>query len=231
MKKLNIFLESDEFILDKTEHEKIREELTVDILSTIKKKYTSEKYRQDLEEAVMLFITEVCSYIFWKNTNDIELYNKLYNEFKDSFKQTNIPLTVRDDLDFTMKYLCHNFNVGILGQYDDLLIDALDDEDILKYFNFLESLDNYVYSKPDPRYFDAILNSANVKASDTIMIGNRIDTDIIPAKQIGIMKTIRFKSGIHKNQKPRYPIEFPDYELVDLNKLPDIIEEIIPVKW
>ena len=36
MKKLNIFLESDEFILDKTEHEKIREELTVDILSTIK---------------------------------------------------------------------------------------------------------------------------------------------------------------------------------------------------
>ena len=41
------------------------------------------------------------------------------------------------------------------------------------------------------------------------MVGDRIDKDIIPAKMVG-MKTIRIKTGIHKNQEPRIPKEIPD---------------------
>jgi ribonucleotide monophosphatase NagD (HAD superfamily) len=50
------------------------------------------------------------------------------------------------------------------------------------------------------------------------MVGDRIDKDIIPAKMIG-MKTIRIKSGIHKNQEPRTPDEMPDLSINELNEI------------
>ena len=54
------------------------------------------------------------------------------------------------------------------------------------------------------------------------MIGDRIDKDIIPAKQVGL-KTIRVLTGIHKKQKSRYPEEYPD---VEINKIQEIIEAV-----
>ena len=45
-----------------------------------------------------------------------------------------------------------------------------------------------------------------------IMAGDRIDKDVIPAKQLG-MKTIRVRVGLHKGQQPRTPDEIPDAEL------------------
>jgi ribonucleotide monophosphatase NagD (HAD superfamily) len=44
------------------------------------------------------------------------------------------------------------------------------------------------------------------------MVGDRIDKDIIPAKQLG-MKTIRVRWGLHRNQNPRSDEEHPDIEL------------------
>jgi putative hydrolase of the HAD superfamily len=50
------------------------------------------------------------------------------------------------------------------------------------------------------------------------MIGDRIDKDIIPAKIVS-MKTIRVRTGIHKNQEPRTPDEIPD---LTVNKIEEI---------
>ena len=55
------------------------------------------------------------------------------------------------------------------------------------------------------------------------MVGDRIDKDIIPAKMVG-MKTIRVKTGIHKNQEPRIPNEIPD---LTVNKIEEITMEKI----
>jgi ribonucleotide monophosphatase NagD (HAD superfamily) len=50
------------------------------------------------------------------------------------------------------------------------------------------------------------------------MVGDRIDKDIIPAKMVG-MKTIRVKTGIHKNQKPRIPEEIPDLTVNEIEEI------------
>ena len=50
------------------------------------------------------------------------------------------------------------------------------------------------------------------------MAGDRIDKDIIPAKQLG-MRTILVRSGIHRNQQPRIPYEVPDSELKTVSGL------------
>ena len=58
------------------------------------------------------------------------------------------------------------------------------------------------------------------------MVGDRIDNDIIPAKQNN-MGTVFVRTGIYKSQRPRIPEEVPDIILDELNGLADKIIE----KW
>jgi FMN phosphatase YigB (HAD superfamily) len=50
------------------------------------------------------------------------------------------------------------------------------------------------------------------------MVGDRLDTDIAPAKALG-MATIRFRTGRYRRQKPRSPAEAPDVEVTDVPEL------------
>lgn len=54
------------------------------------------------------------------------------------------------------------------------------------------------------------------------MIGDRIDNDIIPAKEMG-MKTIWVKQGFRKYWKVTNECEKADYEVDNLSELLDII--------
>ncbi len=58
--------------------------------------------------------------------------------------------------------------------------------------------------KPDVRIFRFALKKGKCKPSEAIMVGDRIDNDIIPAKKLG-MKTIRARKGsfVHSNQEPK----------------------------
>jgi len=54
-------------------------------------------------------------------------------------------------------------------------------------------------TKPDPRYYEQIAQLLGVNPHQCIMVGDRIDKNIIPVKQVG-MKTIWTRVGLHKNQ-------------------------------
>jgi FMN phosphatase YigB (HAD superfamily) len=102
-----------------------------------------------------------------------------------------------------------------LGQYGKNFRKFLENEDVIKYFTYTETQDDYKITKPDPRCYEEILRKCNCKAEESIMAGDRIDKDIIPAKMVG-MKTIRMKVGIYKDQKPRTPEEIAE---ITVNKL------------
>jgi FMN phosphatase YigB (HAD superfamily) len=53
---------------------------------------------------------------------------------------------------------------------------------------------------------------------ECIMVGDRLDTDIAPAKALG-MATIRFRTGRYRRQKPRTPAETPEAEVTDVPEL------------
>jgi len=61
-----------------------------------------------------------------------------------------------------------------------------------------------------------------VAPTGCIMVGDRLDADIAPAKALG-MATIRFRTGRHRRQKPRSPAETPDAEVTDV---PELMEAI-----
>jgi putative hydrolase of the HAD superfamily len=69
--------------------------------------------------------------------------------------------------------------------------------------------------KPDPRFFLHIAEALGRPPEECVMVGDRIDNDIAPARALG-MATILFRTGRHAAQRPRTWLELPDAEVDDL---------------
>lgn len=63
-----------------------------------------------------------------------------------------------------------------------------------KYIDLVIASAEEGVSKPDRRIFEIALERSGCKPENAVMIGDRIDNDIVPAKQLG-MKTIWIKQG------------------------------------
>jgi putative hydrolase of the HAD superfamily len=80
--------------------------------------------------------------------------------------------------------------------------------------------------KPDPAIFLDAARALGVPPSRCIMVGDRIDNDIQPARSVG-MATVRFRAGRHARQRPRSPAEAPDAEVVDVLELESALATLI----
>jgi putative hydrolase of the HAD superfamily len=82
------------------------------------------------------------------------------------------------------------------------------------------------FSKPDPRAFQAAAEAVGMAPADCIMVGDRVDNDIVPARALG-MATILLRSGRHRRQRPRSPAEEPDAVVTDVLELEAAIDALL----
>lgn len=66
------------------------------------------------------------------------------------------------------------------------------------------------------------LEQAKCKANETIMIGDRLDNDIVPAKQLG-MKAIWVRQGFAKFQSVKNENEKPNYVIENIGEIINIL--------
>ena len=81
------------------------------------------------------------------------------------------------------------------------------------------------WRKPDPRAFLAAADSLGVPAVACIMVGDRIDNDIVPAKGLG-MAAILFRGGRHRRQRPRSAAEEPAAVVTDVLELEAAVDAL-----
>jgi HAD superfamily hydrolase (TIGR01509 family) len=72
--------------------------------------------------------------------------------------------------------------------------------------------------KPDLRVFLVAAAALGTAPGDCIMVGDRIDNDIAPARALG-MRTVRFVAGRHAQQRPRSWLEVPEATVDDVTGL------------
>jgi putative hydrolase of the HAD superfamily len=82
------------------------------------------------------------------------------------------------------------------------------------------------YSKPDPRAFQAAAEALDVAPPACIMVGDRIDNDIVPAKALG-MAAILLRGGRHRRQRPRSAEEEADAVVTDVLELEAAIDALL----
>lgn len=80
--------------------------------------------------------------------------------------------------------------------------------------------------KPDTLAFEAAAEALGVLPKACIMVGDRIDNDIAPAKALG-MATVQLRSGRHRRQRPRSPAEEPDVVVTDVLELEAAIDSLL----
>jgi putative hydrolase of the HAD superfamily len=92
---------------------------------------------------------------------------------------------------------------------------------IRDYFEVIGSSAEYGLSKPDKKFFLKVLEDVNALPQESVMIGDIIQNDIKPAKELGFT-TIWFKNGFARMQKDDYGKGLADYIIHSLNDLKHI---------
>lgn len=114
---------------------------------------------------------------------------------------------------------------GLIGMMPEL-VDSSGGKIELNVGSFVRMLErasgvDAVYiGKPKPFMYELALNSMGLDCNEVIMVGDRVNTDIVGAKELGII-TVLVKTGEYNNQALN-DINQPDYiieSIQELNKL------------
>jgi putative hydrolase of the HAD superfamily len=221
-----VLLDAGGVIIDESEHESQISNIIVEVLKSEIPDYSQARYQTDVEEAIVSFAPKVYKFILWKNLRpNVSLYEKLYGLAREKWNTEMPPLKISEGLGEELSKISQDYRIGIAGQYGRTLLKTLEDESLLGYFRYQFTQDDFSITKPDPNYYKQICEAIGVDTKECIMVGDRIDNDIIPAKQLG-MATVLVRVGLHRNQQPRLPSEQPDIELESISGLAAAISKL-----
>ena len=121
-----------------------------------------------------------------------------------------------------LKTLHDKYKIGIIANQLPGTEERLQAFGIRKYIDVIAASSDEGVAKPDKRLFQIALEKADCAPEHAIMIGDRIDNDIVPAKEIG-MRTIWIKQGPGRYWEISCEKETPDYEVSSLSDLLKIL--------
>ena len=114
------------------------------------------------------------------------------------------------------------FRLGVIANQAPGSRERLAKWDLLQYFDVIVASAEAGVDKPDPAIFRMALEQASCRPENAIMVGDRLDNDIRPAKALG-MTTVRMKKGLAIYMKPACEAEVPDYTVDSLSEMQSIL--------
>ena len=119
----------------------------------------------------------------------------------------------------TLEILCSKgYKLGIIANQNPGLEKRLENWGLRQYFEVIAASAEMGYAKPDKEIFESACKLAGCTAQECVMVGDRLDNDIIPAKAFG-MKTIWVKNGLAKYQNEDLGKGVADHQIHSLSEL------------
>lgn len=119
----------------------------------------------------------------------------------------------------TLSTLCERgYRLGIIANQNLGLNERLADFGISKFFDIVVSSAEVGCSKPDRKIFEWALSLASCKAEECVMVGDRLDNDMAPAKAVG-MKTVWIRNGLARHQAYELGKDIADRQIGSLSEL------------
>lgn len=126
------------------------------------------------------------------------------------------------DVPYCLEKLNRKYHIGIIANQSLGTEDRLEKWGIMKYIDLVIASAEEGVSKPNPKIFEIALQKAKCKSDKAIMIGDRIDNDIVPAKKLG-MRTIWVKQGFGGYWQITGDAEKPDHMIENIIELCDCL--------
>ena len=151
---------------------------------------------------------------------DLEIANMLHVDLPkwDADSEMLYP-----DAEDVLKELHEKYKIGVIANQNLGTAARLERFGILKYIDLVVASAEEGVAKPDRRIFDIALERAGIKPEEAFMIGDRIDNDIIPAKNLG-MKTMWIRLGFGGQWKLKSDDELPTFIADSLPEVASILD-------
>ena len=117
-----------------------------------------------------------------------------------------------------LQKLSQRYRLGVIDNQSAGLQERLRHWGMLSFLQLVVSSYDHGICKPDVRLFEIALKEAGCSPEESVMIGDRIDNDILPAKQLG-MGTVHILQGFGALYKPAFSAEMPDNSIGNLSQL------------
>ena len=182
-------------------------------------------YRKRIETTVA--DTDISYDEFYRKMVEISKQNQdAYNSAVAVYGLNKVPWNSDDEIVYPeaeecLRELSKRYKIGIIANQNPGSRERLEKMGLLKYIDLVVASAEEGVAKPDLRIFRIALERAACKPGEAVMVGDRIDNDIIPAKKIG-MKTVWIRQGFGKYYVPDPAAEKPDRTVNSLNELIDL---------
>ncbi|HYA82505.1 MAG TPA: HAD family hydrolase [Candidatus Bathyarchaeia archaeon] len=177
--------------------------------------------RQISNGSVKELVIEVCKLICQAGYDKI-IAQRLEPQIKEGRKKL---FRIFDDAEETLNVLAKRFDLGIIANQTKDIVRLLDDSNISRFFKVKVISSEVGIEKPDPRIFQLAMHLAKARnPKGCIMVGDRLDTDILPANLLG-MTTIRTTNSLFKLQEPMSGFERPRYTISSLSEIPYVLKQ------
>jgi len=115
-----------------------------------------------------------------------QLYFELADELRLNYTRYNVPYS---DAGGMLSWATEKFNLGLAANQFTECRSILETHGWVDYFKVFGISEEVGLRKPQPEFFQWVLKEADAEPHRCIMVGDRIDNDIVPAKRLGL-KTI-----------------------------------------
>ena len=181
-------------------------------------------YRKRIERTVAN--TDISYDEFYRKMVEISKQNQdAYNSAVAVYGLNKAPWNSDDEVVYPeaeecLRELSKRYKIGIIANQNPGSRERLEKIGLLKYIDIVIASAEEGVAKPDLRIFKAALSRAACKPEEAVMVGDRIDNDIIPANKIG-MTTVWIRQGFGGYAELKTVEEQPDYIV---NTLAEITE-------
>ena len=124
-----------------------------------------------------------------------------------------------------LEVLAGRYRLGILANQPSLVRTALERDGIDRFMEVWGVSDDVGLAKPDPRFFAHVLYLAGEAPTHAVMVGDRLDYDVRPARGAG-MRSVWVLRGEAPDDPTAEQLEEADAAIRGLDELPPALERL-----
>jgi putative hydrolase of the HAD superfamily len=132
---------------------------------------------------------------------------------------TYSPEHLYPEVQSTLQALAGRYRLGLVANQDESVLEALRRDGLYELFNVLALAKAAGAMKPDPRIWRYALHQAGVSPGRVVHVGNRLDSDVRPAKKLG-MRAVWLLRGEAPSSPTVEQLSEPDAVVTSLSQLP-----------
>jgi putative hydrolase of the HAD superfamily len=132
------------------------------------------------------------------------------------------PTAVHDDVRPALEILRHRYRLGILANQPSEVRSAMHRDGLEPFFTVWAVSDDLGVRKPDPRLFELALEVARSEPDRSVMVGDRLDYDVRPAKAVG-MRAVWMLRGEAPDEPTAEQLAEADGAVPSMVELPQLL--------